>query len=79
LEPGQSRDGSILGFTHEGQLICQHGSPLRYHSADVPGRAKLAPGQSNEEGAFRLRGVCDCVARHPESAPGLRMSATGAS
>ena len=76
LEPGQSRDGSISGITHDGRLICaQHNKPLPYASMDCPGRANLRPGESNDEGAFRLRGVCDHDRSQPQSKPGLRAAA----
>ena len=58
LEPGQSRDGSVAAITRLGQMICDaHRGPLDYDSFEVPSRLGLRPGQSNDEGAFRIRGI----------------------
>ncbi|MBA2357069.1 MAG: hypothetical protein H0V84_01405 [Actinobacteria bacterium] len=57
LKPGQSRDGSVVAMTGRGQLICSsHERPLDFHSAEVPSRLGLRPGQSSPEGSFRVRG-----------------------
>lgn len=65
LKNGDSRDGSVIAITREGQLVCAaHKKPLDYDSFDAPGRGSLYPGKTNEESLFRLRGKCT------HSAPG---------
>lgn len=50
---------SVSSTTSQGQLICaEHGKPIKYDSFDAPSRAGLKPGQTADEGRFRIRGNC---------------------
>lgn len=65
---GESRDGSVKGMTPLGQLVCaKHGGVLPYATFERPHRTvdgkkngiPLRPGQSADEGGFRIRAMCD--------------------
>jgi hypothetical protein len=75
VQDGESRDGSVNAYTHDGRLICaQHGMVMAYAGADVPSRNGLRPGESSDERKFRVRGLCDHDGPGvPPSKPGLRM------
>lgn len=74
VQDKESRDGSVIAYTHDGRLVCaEHQQPMGYAGADCPSRDKLKPGQSNDDGKFRVRGLCDHDGPDQTSKPGLRM------
>lgn len=79
LEVGASRGGTIAYITYQGHLVCDpHRRPLPYDGFEVASRDGLKPGQTANEGAFRIRGRCDKgTTLRPQGCkrPSLRMSA----
>ncbi len=79
LDPGDSRDGSVVAITYTGKVVCDaHRKPLEFAGAEHPSRAKLEPGQSSSEGEHRVRALCRHTNdRHPRPCGklGLRMKA----
>ena len=72
-EPGDSVGGNVIGWEHDGRLICRHQKTLDFAKAQRPIRAALglAPGQLAPIGDFRVRGTgCTTCGEI-----GLRMSA----
>lgn len=67
LKTGQSRDGTVRGYTHEGRLRCsKHNALMEFRGMESAKRSTtrkgadepLAPGQSSSENNFRIRAEC---------------------
>jgi hypothetical protein len=77
----RAQGGSISGITGEGRLVCKaHGMPLLFDTCDRPRRVgkngqPLRPGQTANEGAFRIRVKCTHTThgQPPCGRPGLQM------